>query len=78
MLFTSLETFLTTLREEKEFKNFEMEAIKMCGSMSKKKKRFEKKKRNGNLCLMKVLKTTQNFMEGNHLLWKNTILVLIY
>jgi hypothetical protein len=32
MLFSSLETFLTTLREEKEFKNFEMEAIKMCGS----------------------------------------------
>jgi uncharacterized protein (UPF0147 family) len=30
MSFSSLETFLTTLREEKEFKNFEMEAIKMC------------------------------------------------
>jgi hypothetical protein len=45
VLFSSLETFLTTLREEKEFKNFEMEAIKMCGSnvykiyLKRKKKR---------------------------------------
>jgi hypothetical protein len=37
MLFSSLETFLTTLHEEKELKNFEMEAIKMCGSKSTKK-----------------------------------------
>jgi hypothetical protein len=45
VLFSSLETFLTILREEKEFKNSEMEAIKMCGSNVCKKDLRRKKKR---------------------------------
>jgi uncharacterized protein with WD repeat len=36
---------LTTLREEKEFKNFEMEAIKCVDQMSTKKYLKRKKKR---------------------------------
>jgi hypothetical protein len=44
MLFSSLETFLTTLREEKELKNSEMEAIKMCGSNVYRKDLRRKKK----------------------------------
>jgi hypothetical protein len=45
MLFSSLETFLTTLHEEKEFKNFEMEPIKMCGPNVYKKDLKRKNKR---------------------------------
>jgi hypothetical protein len=45
MLFSSLETFFTTIREEKKFKNFEMEAINMCVSNVYKKDLKRKKKR---------------------------------
>jgi hypothetical protein len=49
MLFSSLETFLTTLREEKEFKNFEIKATNMCVSNVYKKYLKRKKETETNV-----------------------------